>query len=115
MKTLNLSDIHSFEAIQHAIAAGTLTCQDLVTHYLQVIDEKNPSLNAFLEIYREEAQAKAKEVDEKIKNGTAGKLAGMVVGLKDVLCHQNHGLQASSKMLDGFESQFNGTAVERYC
>lgn len=56
---------------------------------------------------------RAEAVDQKIKNRTAGKLAGLVVGLKDVLCHEGHRLQACSHMLDGFVSQFTGTAVQR--
>ena len=105
--------IDSFASVQKAIQNKTLTCVELVDHYLKVIHEKNPSLNAFLEVYDDEAKAQAKLVDEKIQNGTAGKLAGMIVGLKDVLCHKDHKLGASSKMLEGFESQFDGTAVER--
>ena len=37
----------------------------------------------------------------------------MVVGLKDVLCQRGHGLQASSKILDTFESQFTGSAIQK--
>src|SRR5690606_2813209 len=43
----------------------------------------------------------------------AGKLAGLVVALKDVLSHDRHPLQAGSKILDGFIAQYNGTAVQR--
>ena len=104
---------NSFASNKKDIQNKTLTCVDLVAHYLKIIDDKNPSLNAFLEVYEEEAKAQAKIIDEKIQNGTAGKLAGMIVGLKDVLCHKDHKLGASSKMLENFESQFDGTAVER--
>ncbi|PIY07721.1 MAG: Asp-tRNA(Asn)/Glu-tRNA(Gln) amidotransferase GatCAB subunit A [Flexibacter sp. CG_4_10_14_3_um_filter_32_15] len=113
MNTTLETHINSFASVQKAIQNKTLTCAELVEHYLKVINEKNPSLNAFLEVYDEEAKAQAKIVDEKIQNGTAGKLAGMIVGLKDVLCHKDHKLGAASKMLEGFESQFDGTAVER--
>jgi aspartyl-tRNA(Asn)/glutamyl-tRNA(Gln) amidotransferase subunit A len=105
--------INSFASNKKAIENKSLTCVELVDHYLKVIHQKNPSLNAFLEVYDEEAKSQAKLVDAKIQNGTAGKLAGMIVGLKDVLCHKDHKLGASSKMLVGFESQFDGTAVER--
>ncbi|MEQ9415085.1 MAG: Asp-tRNA(Asn)/Glu-tRNA(Gln) amidotransferase subunit GatA, partial [Cyclobacteriaceae bacterium] len=64
-------------------------------------------------VYENEALKKASEVDQKIKNGTAGKLAGLVVGLKDVFSHTDHPLQASSKILDGFVAQYNATIVER--
>lgn len=64
-------------------------------------------------MYADEALAKADEVDQKLRSGTAGRLAGMVVAIKDVLCHQDHPLQCGSRILDGFESQFTGTAIER--
>jgi aspartyl-tRNA(Asn)/glutamyl-tRNA(Gln) amidotransferase subunit A len=70
-------------------------------------------LNVFLTVYSEESLLRAQEIDKKIKNGSAGRLAGLVVGLKDVLCHEHHALQAGSKILDGFKSQFNATAVQR--
>jgi aspartyl-tRNA(Asn)/glutamyl-tRNA(Gln) amidotransferase subunit A len=81
-------------------------------YYLKQI-EANKHLNVFLEVYTDEAIKQAETVDQKIKDGTAGRLAGMVIGLKDVLAYENHGLQASSKILNGFQSQFTATAVER--
>lgn len=101
----------SLDTIRQDIDSGSLTCVKLTQSYLDRI-EKNKNLNAFLEVYTDEALAKAKEVDEKIKAGTAGRLAGMVVGLKDVLCHKDHGLQGASKILNQFVSQFDGTAVK---
>lgn len=102
----------SLSQIKLDIAANTVNCVGLVEHYLKNIEDKK-HLNAFVEVYAEEARAHAIEVDAKIKAGTAGKLAGMVVGLKDVLCHKDHGLQACSKILENFKSQFTGTAVQR--
>lgn len=103
---------NSLKDIQKDLSEGKISCTDLVNHYLKRIDE-NKNLNVFLEVYDEEARQQAIEVDAKIKAGNAGRLAGMVVGLKDVLAYQNHGLQASSKILNGFQSQFTATAVER--
>jgi len=79
---------------------------------LSKIDEKK-QLNVFLSVYAEESLLRAAQIDKKIKDGTAGKLAGLVVGLKDVLCHLDHPLQAGSKILTGFKSQFNATVVQR--
>lgn len=107
-----MKEYRSLAAIQSAIASGTLTCRSLVERHLQVIDSKS-HLNVFLEVFAEEAIAKAEELDLKFKEGTAGRLAGMVVSLKDVLCYKGHKLQAGSKILDGFESQFTATAVQR--
>ncbi len=66
-----------------------------------------------MDVYADEAIAQATLIDQKVSEGSAGKLAGMVVSLKDVICHKDHGLQCCSNILDGFESQFSATAVER--
>jgi aspartyl-tRNA(Asn)/glutamyl-tRNA(Gln) amidotransferase subunit A len=84
----------------------------LVRHYLRNIAEKQ-HLNAFLEVFEEEALQKAGEIDQKIKSGNAGRLAGMVLGIKDVFCYKNHKVSAGSKILEGFESQFTATAIQR--
>ncbi len=102
----------SLKDIQDDISNGQLTCVDLVKGYLENIVKKK-HLNVFLEVFEEEALAKAEEIDKKFMLGTQGKLAGLVVGIKDLLCYQGHNIQASSQILDGFESQFSGTAVER--
>lgn len=102
----------SFDFIKSEIASENLSCVALVEYYLDKINS-NIHLNAFVEVYEAEARAKAIEIDAKINDGTAGKLAGMVVGLKDVLNHEGHRLQASSKILNNYIAQYNATAVQR--
>jgi len=101
-----------FLDIQKDLKDGTLTCVERVQYHLDNITRKQ-HLNAFLSVYAEEALERASEIDKKIKMGTAGKLAGLIVGLKDVLAYKDHPLQAGSKILNGFISQFNATAVQR--
>lgn len=103
----------SFSQIRKQIEAGHVSCKEIVEHYLSKINENNPRLNAFLTVYGEEAAIRAGEIDQRIKKGKAGRLAGMVVGIKDVLCYKDHPLQCGSKILNGFESQFTATAVQR--
>ncbi len=107
MKTYN-----SLKEIQSDLFNNTLTCVELTQAYLKRIEEKN-ELNAFLEVFEKTALEKAKAVDEKIKTNTQGKLAGMVIGLKDNICYKGHKVSAASKILDNFESLFTATAVER--
>ena len=102
----------SLKTLQEDIKSGVTNCVALVEHYLDNIKKKS-QLNVFLEVYEEEALAKAKLIDKKIKSGTQGKLAGLVVGLKDLLCYKDHKIQAGSKILEGFESQISATAVKR--
>ena len=99
--------------IQTDLYSGNITCRQLVEFYLKNIEEKNNTLNAFLSVFDQEALEKADEIDTKIKAGTAKKLAGMVLGIKDLLCYKDHTSQAGSRILDGFESQFTATAVQR--
>ena len=102
----------SFQDIQAHLQAGTTTCLELVRYYVDNI-RRNQHLNAFLEVYEDEALEQAHRIDQKRANGTAGRLAGMVVGLKDVLCYRDHRVQAGSRILDHFHSQFSATAVQR--
>ena len=102
----------SLRAIQSALQADDITCLSLTQSYLQRIHD-HQDLNAFLEVYEDESLASAQVVDDKLKAGTAGRLAGMVIGIKDNICYKGHRLSAASKILDGFESMFSATVVER--
>lgn len=102
----------SLQEIREDIKKGTISCKALVKHYVATINAKK-DLNVFLEVYEDYALAKAEVIDKKIADGKAGKLAGMVIGIKDVICHKDMGLQAGSQILNGFVSQFNATAIER--
>jgi len=98
--------------IQHDLKAGDNTCAALVSAYLERIHQ-NQHLNAFIEVFAEEALEKATMLDEKIKAGTAGRLAGLVVALKDNVAYQGHEFTASSKMLSGFKSLFSATVTQK--
>ena len=102
----------SYSEIREDLEGGRITCVDLVNHYLANI-KNNQNLNAFLEVFEEEAKEQAQQIDQKIASGKAGRLAGMVMGLKDVLCYKDHRVSAGSKILEGFESQFTASAVRR--
>lgn len=102
----------SLSDIQNDLLAGNISCTSLVEDYLKKIEAKK-SLNAFLEVFPESALAKAKEVDGKIASVKAGKLAGMVIALKDNICYTGHKVSASSKILEGFVSPYSSTVVER--
>lgn len=102
----------SLSSIQADLSSNQLNLVDLVKEYTTRIEEKK-HLNAFLEVFSESSLEKAELVQAKIRNGTAGKLAGMVIGLKDNICYKNHHVSASSKILDQFTSLYHATVVER--
>lgn len=107
-----MKSYHSLSEVREDLKRGSISCKSITEQYLSNIESKS-HLNAFLEVFEDYALKKAEEVDKKIAEGKAGKLAGMVVGLKDVLCLKGMKLSASSKILEEFESQFTGTAVQK--
>jgi aspartyl-tRNA(Asn)/glutamyl-tRNA(Gln) amidotransferase subunit A len=102
-----------YAKIREKLFAGELSVSSIVASHLDQIHAHNKALNAFLEVYEEEAIAQAVLVDARIKGGTAGKLAGLVIGIKDLLCYEGHHSYAGSKILDSFKSTFSATAVQR--
>lgn len=102
----------TFDDISKSLRNKETDCRSIVEKYLQNIQTK-AHLNAFVEVYTDYALARAEEIDQKLSKGQAGKLAGMVIGIKDVLCLAGHPVNASSKILEGFISQITCTAVQR--
>ena len=102
----------TFETIQTELRAGTTTCERLTGEYLGTI-EAGSGLNAFLSVFSEKAVAQARLVDRKLADGTAGKLAGMVVSIKDVICVKDERVTCGSKILEQFISPYNATVVDR--
>jgi len=102
-----IKDYHS------ALIAGETTCIDAVDFYLAQIKE-NESLNSFLEVFAEEAKKRAIELDAYQAAGNVlGKLHGVVVGIKDVLCFDGHKVSAASKILENYTAVYSATAVQK--
>lgn len=109
-----MSKYTSLSDIQDALKDGSTSMVDIVQSYITRIKETE-HLNIYVEVFEEEAFAKAKELDDKLeKNPSAiGQLLGAVVSIKDVLCYKDHKLTAASNILGSFTSQFTATAVQR--
>lgn len=98
--------------VQTDIRSGALTLPALVDHYLQRIDAEW-HLNAFIEVFTAGAKAEAIAINQKILDGTGGKLAGLVIGIKDLICYKDHQVSAGSKILESYKSIYSSTVVER--
>ena len=92
----------SYNETIKAIKSKETSCYNIVKNYQKTILEKNSEINAFVDVFSEESLQTAKKVDKKITEGKAGKLAGMVIGIKDNICIKNQNVSASSKILAGF-------------
>ena len=102
----------SFDEIKKSLEKKETNCRAIVSHYLENIQTK-AHLNAFVEVYAQSALERADQIDEKLSKGKAGKLAGMVIGIKDVLNYEGHEANASSAILKGYIAQYTTTAVQR--
>ncbi len=103
----------SVEQYHAQLKEGTISCVQAVQHYLGKI-EATRHLNAFIEVYDREALDRAAALDTERKNGgVTGKLHGVIIGLKDVICFKDHRLSAASRILSSFTSIYSATAVER--
>lgn len=93
------------------IKKGELSLKADLEKFLSAI-KANSDLNAFNFVF-DDVVDKAGEVEEKIKSGDHGKLAGMVIAIKDVLALKDKPLTCSSKILNNFDSIYTATAVQK--
>jgi aspartyl-tRNA(Asn)/glutamyl-tRNA(Gln) amidotransferase subunit A len=94
------------------IKTGSLSLEDNTESFLKAI-EQNKNLNAYNFIFNEDALKDAKRICNKINSGTHGKLAGMVIAIKDVLALKDKPLTCSSNILKNFTSLYTSTAVQK--
>lgn len=85
------------ETVERALAAATA----------------NSDLNAYLELFQDSAREQAARVEDRMRQGDAGPLAGSVLSIKDNICYKGHKVSAASRILEGFTSLYSATAVER--
>jgi aspartyl-tRNA(Asn)/glutamyl-tRNA(Gln) amidotransferase subunit A len=105
----------SFSNIQkyHSdLKADKISCVDAVEFYFESINA-NDKLNAFVNLFYDEALYKAKQLDENRKNNQPlKKLHGVVIAIKDVICYKNHLVTAASNMLSGYISTYDASVVK---
>ncbi len=101
-----------YRDVREKIIGGELTCASAVAGAFERIEGAR-DLNAVLSTTDDRARARAEEIDRKIADGTAGRLAGMILGVKDNIAVKDERLTCGSKMLEDFTSLYSATAVER--
>lgn len=101
------------QSARQALENRQITLHDLVQRYHSAIQEQNPELNAFTRVELEEAEEQAQQVQEKLDKGTAGKLAGSVFGIKELICQKGQKTTCASGMLKEFESVYDATVIEK--
>jgi aspartyl-tRNA(Asn)/glutamyl-tRNA(Gln) amidotransferase subunit A len=104
----------SLSELREGIAAGRVKAVDLTTSYYDRIAVVNPHLNVYLSLTKERALEQAARVDAAAAKGDPlGPLAGIPVGIKDVLVMKGAPATAGSKILKGYEPPYDATSVTR--
>lgn len=100
--------------IRDAVRTGKVSALEVTENHLERIDAVDGKVKAFIDVWRDEAREQARAVDALIKAGEdVGPLAGVPIGLKDVLCTKLGTTTCCSKILKGYRSPFDATAVEK--
>ena len=100
------------EAARH-LRLGSFTAAELVTAHVERIERVDPQVKAFLRLTPELWEKQAAEADRRLRAGDAPPLAGIPMGVKDVLCVEGVETTAGSQILREFRSPYTGTAVQR--
>ena len=100
----------SYSRDRELLLAGKTSCVEITQKFLDSAKENRN--NAFVEVF-EDALVRAEEVDTQLKSETAGKLAGLVVSIKDLISIEGKSITGSSNILQGYKSTFHATAVKR--
>lgn len=99
---------------REARARKEVSAQELVEHSLKEIEHWEPHLHAFLDVTAKTAREQARAIDDHPESKQAqGSLAGIPIGIKDMLCTIEGHTTAASKILKNFQSPYQATAVQR--
>jgi aspartyl-tRNA(Asn)/glutamyl-tRNA(Gln) amidotransferase subunit A len=101
-------------AVRAEIVSGSTKATDLTGGYYERIAQINPRLNIYLSLTRDRALAQAARVDDAAKKGDPlPPLAGIPIGIKDVLVMKGAPATAGSKILEGYHPPYDATAVQK--
>ena len=104
----------SAKELRDRIAAGEISSVEATEAVFEAIEKYELVLGAYISIFKEQALAKAQEVDDKIAAGRAvGGLAGLPVAVKDNMCTTFGATTCASKILENFRAPYNATVVEK--
>jgi aspartyl-tRNA(Asn)/glutamyl-tRNA(Gln) amidotransferase subunit A len=96
------------------IATGRTKAADLAADYYARIEAKNPRLNVYLSLTKKRALEQAERIDALAAKGDPlPPLAGIPVGIKDVLVMQGAPATAGSKILEGYQPPYDATVVAK--
>lgn len=103
----------TFSEISSELSDGRTSCKTIIDQYLQNIESRK-DLNAFITVFnKEKLHKRAESIDSKIISKSAGKLAGLVVAVKDAIVVKDERTTSGSRILENYISPYNATVIDR--
>ena len=100
--------------LQEKIKNKELTITEITKAYVDRMNEKEKDVQAFITELKDEALKQSEEIQNKIDNGEKlGDLAGIPIGIKDIICTKGVKTTCASKMLENFVSPYDATVMEK--
>ena len=100
--------------LQEKIKNKELTITEITKAYVDRMNEKEKDVQAFITELKDEALKQSEEIQNKIDNGEKlGDLAGIPIGIKDIICTKGVKTTCASKMLENFISPYDATVMEK--
>jgi len=95
------------------VKSGEINVIDYAKKVLDKCKDINKEYHYFNTICGKEALEQAKRVNKRVKEGKAGRLAGVIISVKDNICVKNVETTAGSRILKGYKPLFDATAIKR--
>ena len=97
-----------------SLISGEQTAVDVAQQYLDAITQRDESIGAFLNVESDAVLSTAADIDRRrVAGEPLGKLAGLPVALKDLVCTRGQATSCASKMLENFVPPYDAHVVER--
>ena len=110
--TMQLHDLTATEALVR-MRAGTLSPVALVEALLERIAAREPTVQAWVRLDREGALASARAAERAWREGNAGPLCGIPIGVKDIIFTAGLPTGANFAPFREFQSGFDATCIAR--
>jgi len=100
--------------LRDKIAAGQTKSTQAVSTVFERIELLEPTIGAYLSLYKQQALQQAESIDAKVAAGEAvGPLAGVPIAIKDNMCTTFGTTTCASKILENFHAPYNAHVVEK--
>ncbi|MDD5098990.1 MAG: Asp-tRNA(Asn)/Glu-tRNA(Gln) amidotransferase subunit GatA [Candidatus Colwellbacteria bacterium] len=102
------------KAVRDGISQKLFSAEEIAKEFIREAEEKNPEINAFISINKEEALEGARKTDKDIESGLpAGPLCGVPMAIKDNILIEGETCTAASKLLKDYTASYSATVIEK--